>query len=92
MLGSLVLEDARAVDLNIDRELIPRGGVAINIPGMYTAGSGTLGTGARAMWLITDLGLVVYAPARAGYAMLVSAADPHSLVSALHSRASGSRA
>ena len=84
-LQSLRLQEARTVDLRADRSFWPSGGVAVNVPGCYSAGSGTVRRGVRVAWFITDPSRLVYVPATAGQAVLVSAESPESLVMALRS-------
>lgn len=81
--AALRVDDARAVDLNVDRSLAPSvrtGGTAL--PG-YRAGWFRLRSGERALLYLTDQSHVAYVPTREGYSVLVSVADPPAFVAAL---------
>lgn len=81
--AALRVDDARAVDLNVDRSLAPAvrtGGTAL--PG-YRAGWFRLRSGERALLYLTDQSHVAYVPTREGYSVLVSVADPPAFVAAL---------
>jgi hypothetical protein len=80
----LRLSDARAVDLRRDRTYRPVAGGGINMPG-YCAGSGSIGGGEKADWLLTDTSRVLYVPARSGRSLLISAESPEAIVETLHS-------
>jgi hypothetical protein len=83
-LESLRLSDAQVVDLSRDRSLFPSAGIGLNVPGCFTAGTGTIGRSEHVAWLVTDPRRVVYIPASSGHSVLVSAESPESLVAALH--------
>lgn len=81
--AALRVDDARAVDLNVDRSLAPSvrtGGTAL--PG-YRAGWFRLRSGERALLYLTDQSHVAYVPTREGYSVLVSVADPPAFIAAL---------
>jgi hypothetical protein len=80
----LRLSDARAVDLRSDRSYLPVSGGGFNVPG-YIAGSGTVGRGEQATWLLTDPSRVLYVPARSGRSLLISVESPDAIVETLHS-------
>jgi hypothetical protein len=73
----------RVVDLGSERELAPASRtMGTALPG-YRAGWFRLRNGEKALLYVTDTHRVVYVPTRMGYAVLLSAADPDSLVAAL---------
>jgi hypothetical protein len=71
------------VDLSVATELEPhRRSMATRLPG-YTSGWFTLANGTKALVYLTDASRAVYVPTTAGYAVLVTPADPDGLVAAL---------
>jgi hypothetical protein len=81
---SLRPAEARWVNLVDDRSHRPTSGGGLNLPS-YLAGWGSFGHGERVAWLLTDLGRVVYLPAREGPSLLISAESPEALIEALRS-------
>lgn len=74
---------ARAVDLGAERALAPAmRTMGTAVPG-YRAGWFRLRGGERALLYVTDPSRVAYVPTTAGYAVLVSVADPAAFVASL---------
>lgn len=88
--AQLRVDEARPVDLASERALQPTmrtGGTAV--PG-YRSGWFRLRDGERALLFVTDQSRVAYVPTTAGYAVLVSVADPAAFIASLR-RAVGGR-
>jgi hypothetical protein len=88
--SALLLDSARAVDLDAERALQPAvrtGGTAV--PG-YRAGWFRLRDGQKALLYVTDPSRVAYVPTREGYAILLSVAEPQAFLASLR-RAAGDR-
>ena len=85
--SELLLEKARAVDLEVDSELEPV--VRTNGTGLpgYKAGWFRLSNGEKALLFVTDQSRVAYVPTRAGYSILMSVEDPAAFVRALQTSA-----
>ncbi|MCC2672207.1 MAG: hypothetical protein K0Q72_4679 [Armatimonadetes bacterium] len=86
-IASLLLEEARQVDLGEERSLQPvlrTNGAAV--PG-FLAGWVRLGSGAKALVFLTDFRRVVYVPTRDRYALLLSVEEPDRLLTALREAA-----
>lgn len=80
---SLVLDGARPVNLNTDTALkFSWRTNGIGLPG-YCAGWFQLKNGQKALAFITDRSSVAYIPTREGYVLLLSVADPESLIASL---------
>jgi hypothetical protein len=85
--AALRVEEARVVDLTHDAALRPRlrrGGTAL--PG-YAAGWFRLSNGERALVYVTTRERVLYVPTNAGYALLLSPANPDGMLADLRHRA-----
>ena len=89
--AALDLAHARAVDLGAERALQPVARTnGVGLPG-YRAGWFRLRDGERALLYVTDASRVAYVPTRAGYAVLLSVADPAAFIASLR-RSPASRA
>lgn len=87
--GALVTAQARRVDLNATRDLRPtRRTWGTGVPG-YQAGWFRLANGEKALLYVTDRSKLVYVPTAAGYALLLSPANPDAFVLALRSLGAG---
>ncbi|HTE19690.1 MAG TPA: PH domain-containing protein [Armatimonadota bacterium] len=74
---------SRIVDLRQAPDLAPRlRTMGTALPG-YSAGWFRLRNGEKALLYVTNPSRVVYLPTRAGYSVLVSAADPEGLIASL---------
>ncbi len=83
--------EARVVDLAAEPALRPvRRSFGTALPG-YAAGWFRLADGSKALLSVTDRRRVAYVPTSDGYALLLSAADPHGLVATLRAAAPASR-
>ncbi|SRR5258708_3572609 len=85
--AALRVEEARVVGLTRDAALAPRsrrGGTGL--PG-YAAGWFRLRDGQRALLYLTTWHRVLYVPTTAGYALLLSPADPDGMLADLRRRA-----
>jgi hypothetical protein len=81
--GSLRLDGARPVNLNVDTPLRPsRRTMGTAMPG-YRAGWFRLQDGEKALLYLTDPTSVAYVPTTEGYAVMVSVADPGAFLAAL---------
>lgn len=87
--GALVTAQARRVDLNDTRDLRPtRRTWGTGVPG-YQAGWFRLANGEKALLYVTDRSKLVYVPTAAGYALLLSPANPDAFVLAVRSLGAG---
>lgn len=87
--GALVTAQARRVDLNATRDLRPtRRTWGTGVPG-YQAGWFRLANGEKALLYVTDRSKLVYVPTAAGYALLLSPANPDAFVLALRALGAG---
>lgn len=87
--AELELAGARAVDLGAEPALQPVARTnGVGLPG-YRAGWFRLRDGERALLYVTDASRVAYVPTRAGYAVLVSVADPAAFVASLRGTGRG---
>jgi hypothetical protein len=85
---SLIVNEARAVDLRRDRELNPRWRTnGAGLPG-YAAGWFKLRSGEKALLFLTDRTQAVYVPTREGYSVLLSVEHPDRFVDTLRRYAS----
>jgi hypothetical protein len=85
--AALRVEEARVVDLTRDAALAPRSRRAgTGLPG-YAAGWFRLSNGERALLYVTTWRRVLYVPTAAGYALLLSPADPDGMLADLRRRA-----
>lgn len=86
-LSSLILDDARPVDLKTDPRLkISWRTNGIGLPG-YSAGWFRLKNGQKALVFVSDAHSVAYIPTREGYVVLVSVEDPVEFIASLKHRA-----
>lgn len=86
---SLVLEEAKRVDLSGDSEYRLRTRTnGTGLPG-YQAGWFKLRNGEKALVFVTDLERVVYIPTTEGYSVLLSVAAPEKFLEALASAVAG---
>ncbi len=84
---ALRVAEARVVDLEREAALRPRSRrVGTALPG-YSAGWFRLGNGERALVYVTTRERVLYVPTTAGYALLLSPADPEAMLADLRRRA-----
>ncbi len=77
------LDEARVVDLSIERGLQPRRRTMGTALGGYSAGWFRLRNNEKALIYVTDRRRVVYIPTREGYSLLLSSFEPERLLSAL---------
>jgi hypothetical protein len=88
-LAALELDRARRVDLSREPEYRPRRRtMGTGLPG-YAGGWFRLANGEKALVYLTDRSRAVYLPTGAGYALLLSPADPDGLLEALRRRQRG---
>jgi len=80
---SLLLDDARVVDLRAEPELQPRARTMGTGLGGFSAGWFRLANKEKALVYLTDRRRVVYLPTNEGYLVLVSSAEPERLLAAL---------
>jgi hypothetical protein len=79
----LLTEEARTVDLTVSPNYRPVWRTnGAGFPG-YSSGWFQLGNGDKVLLFVTDKQRVVYLPTRAGYAMLLSVAEPERFLAAL---------
>ena len=84
-LDSLVLENARVLDLTEDKEYRTRARTnGVGLPG-YSAGWFRLRNGEKALVFVTSRRNVVYLPTRGDFSLLLSVGEPHDLLAALRS-------
>ncbi len=89
-LTSIITDQARVIDATTDADLRPKWRTnGIGLPG-YAAGWFKLQNGEKTLVLITDRRKVLYFPTREGYSVLISAADPEKLLSAINTHRSAS--
>jgi hypothetical protein len=82
-LPSLVVENARPVDLKADHDVqLSWRTNGIGLPG-YGAGWFMLKNGQKALAFVSDSHRVAYIPTHEGYAVLVSVEDPPALINSL---------
>lgn len=80
---SLVVEEARAIDLGEERALQPATRTnGVGLPG-YSAGWFRLNNGDRALLFVTERTHAVHVPTREGYDLILSVGDPDAFVGAL---------
>jgi len=81
--SSLVVGEARAIDLTIERDFRPRWRTnGIGMPG-YQAGWFRLRNRGKALLFVTDRRHVVYLPTRDGYSVFLSIRDPDAFLRVL---------
>lgn len=81
--GAIRADAARAVDLRTERSLQPVSRtMGTAVPG-YRSGWFRLRDGEKALLYVTDPSRVAYVPTTAGYAVLLSVADPAAFVASL---------
>ncbi|MFV1987095.1 MAG: PH domain-containing protein [Gemmatimonadota bacterium] len=80
---SLLLDEARVVDLRAEPELQPRARTMGTDLGGFAAGWFRLANKEKALVYLTDRRRVVYLPTNKGYLVLVSSAEPERLLAAL---------
>ena len=80
---SLLLDDARVVDLRAEPELQPRARTMGTGLGGFAAGWFRLANKEKALVYLTDRRRVLYLPTNEGYLVLVSSAEPERLLAAL---------
>jgi hypothetical protein len=74
--AALLLEEAKAVDLNVNKELSLKWRTnGAGFPG-YCSGWFQLGNDSKGLVFVTDRRRVVYLPTKEGYAVLLSVAEP----------------
>lgn len=82
-MAELKLDEAKAVDLTVDRNLQPKlRTMGTGLPG-YQAGWFRLQNGEKALLYLTDKQRVAYMPTTQGYAVLVSVQEPDRLIGRL---------
>lgn len=82
-IGSLVLDEAKGLDLSQARQYAPGTRTnGIGLPG-YLAGWFRLSNREKALVFVTDQRSVVHIPTTEGYALLLSVADPDALLRSL---------
>ncbi|MBI1925278.1 hypothetical protein HYR99_13635 [Candidatus Poribacteria bacterium] len=87
-LKSLILDRAKSVDLNRDKDYqLKRRTNGTGLPG-YRAGWFKLRNGEKCLVFVTDKRRVLYLPTRQGYSVLLSVKEPDSLLDALREAAS----
>jgi hypothetical protein len=81
--GDLRIDQARIVDLSVDRDLVPR--LRTNGVGLpnYRVGWFRLRNGQSALCFLTRSDSVLYVPTKQNYALLVSTSEPTELLGAL---------
>lgn len=85
----LIVEEARAVDLEEEHGLQPSLRTnGIGLPG-YRAGWFRLNRGERALLFVTDRSRVVHIPTRDGYSVMLSVERPEDFVASLQRAAGG---
>lgn len=89
--SALRMDEARTVDLDVDKALSPTMRTMGTAVGGYRGGWFRLHNGEKALLYVTDKSRVVYVPTSAGFSILVSVADPPAFLDALR-RATGTRA
>jgi hypothetical protein len=81
--AALILEEAKAVDLNENKALSLKWRTnGAGFPG-YCSGWFQLGNDSKALVFVTDRRRVVYLPTQAGYAVLLSVAEPEQFLRTL---------
>lgn len=74
--AALLLAEAKAVDLNLDKDLSLKWRTnGAGFPG-YCSGWFQLGNNSKGLAFVTDRSRVVYIPTKEGYAVLLSVAEP----------------
>ncbi len=80
---SIIIEDSRIVNLNVERELKPIWRTnGIGLPG-YNEGWFKLANGERALLFVTDRFNIVYVPTTEGYSVLLSTVYPEEFLESL---------
>jgi len=80
---SLIKENVRILNLNIEREYRPRLRTnGIGLPG-YSEGWFRLENGEKALLFVTDRSNIVYIPTKEGYSVLLSTGQPEELLKAM---------
>ncbi|MCW3989385.1 MAG: PH domain-containing protein [Candidatus Bathyarchaeota archaeon] len=86
---SIIIEDSRIVNLNVEREFKPiRRTNGIGLPG-YSEGWFKLANGERALLFVTDRFNVVYMPTTEGYSVLLSTVYPEEFLESLNEEWNG---
>jgi hypothetical protein len=81
--SKLIADDARIIDLKIDRDHRPKWRTnGCGLPG-YASGWFRLANGEKALVFMTKSDAVVYIPTTKGYSLLLSPKDPNRLLEAL---------
>ena len=86
---SIIIEDSRILNLNVERELKPIMRTnGIGLPG-YSEGWFKLANGERALLFVTDRFNVVYVPTTEGYSVLLSTVYPEEFLESLNEEWNG---